>query len=73
MYSVETWEGVIDYLINFALTKTVFGYAIVLLFYCFPVSLPLSSLAQIGGIEPKPRRDILMTDFEVVETAGFPA
>ena len=28
---------------------------------------------QIGSIEPKPRRDILMTDFGVVETAEFPA
>ena len=28
---------------------------------------------QIGGIEPKPRRDILMTDFEVVDTVEFPA
>ena len=30
-------------------------------------------MTQIGSIEPKPRRDILMTDFEVVETADFPA
>ena len=35
---------------------------------------PLLSLDfQVGILEPKPRRDILMTDFEVVETVEFPA
>ena len=27
---------------------------------------------KIGSIEPKPHRDILMTDFDVIETAEFP-
>ncbi|CAI8017431.1 Phosphatidylinositol 4-phosphate 5-kinase type-1 alpha [Geodia barretti] len=36
-------------------------------------SLQLGLQVSIGGHEPKPRRDILMTDFEVVETVDFPA
>ena len=27
---------------------------------------------QVGGLEPKPKRDLLMTDFEVVEVTDFP-
>ena len=47
-----------------------------LFFNISPLSLPLSLFPlfpQIGSLEPKPRRDILMTDFEVVETVEFPA
>ena len=36
---------------------------------CLSVCLSL----QIGSLEPKPRRDILMTDFEVVDTVEFPS
>lgn len=36
-------------------------------------SLQLGLQVSIGSIEPKPRRDILMTDFEVVDTVEFPA
>ena len=32
----------------------------------------LSLVHQIGSIEPKPRRDILMTDFDVIKTVEFP-
>ena len=31
------------------------------------------NVCKVGSIAPKPRRDILMTDFEVVETADFPS
>ena len=27
---------------------------------------------QVGSLEPKPKRDLLMTDFEVVEVVDFP-
>ena len=32
----------------------------------------MKTLTQVGGLEPKPKRDLLMTDFEVVEVTDFP-
>ena len=32
----------------------------------------MNTLTQVGGLEPKPKRDLLMTDFEVVEVTDFP-
>lgn len=36
-------------------------------------SLQLGLSHSIGSLEPKPKRDILMTDFDVIETVEFPS
>lgn len=36
-------------------------------------SIQLGLQVAIGSLAPKARRDLLMTDFEVVESVNFPA